>query len=147
MPPKKLPTVESGGSRVTTRASNVDKHPGTEAKKTLQVVNRRAPEVIQADKDKKKAAKEAKEEARQSEAAQREIAQQNLEAYRARQASLQHEDDLETFPQQQPEAKGKSTLSSILSLMTPFINRQQTKPNFQNFQFGVGRCKVCWHCF
>jgi hypothetical protein len=116
MPPKKPPptqaTVESGGSRVSTRASNANKHPGIEAKKTLQVQNRRDPEVIQADKDKKKAAKEAKEEARRAEAAQREQAQQNLEEYRARQASsLEHEDDLETSPQQQPEAKGKPTIN------------------------------------
>jgi hypothetical protein len=145
MPPKKPPTVESGGSRVTTRASNANKHPGTDAKKALQVQTRRDPEVIQADKDKKIAAKEAKEVARQSEAAQKEIAQRNLEAYRTHQASLQDEDDLETFPQQHPEAKGESTLSSILSLTTPFIYRQQTKRNFQNFQFGC--CKGCWHCF
>lgn len=143
MPPKKLPTVESGGSRVTTRASNANKHPGTDAKKTLQVQNRRDPKVIQADKEKKIAAKEAKEAARQSEVAQREIAERKLETYRAHQA-LQYEDDLETFPQQRPEAKGKFTLSSILSLTTPFINRQQTK---RNFQFGVGRYKGCWHCF
>lgn len=142
MPPKKQPTVESGGSRVTTRASNVNKHPGTEAKKTLQVQVRRDPEVIQADKDKKKAAKEAKEEARQLEAAQKEVAQQNLDAYRAHQASLENEDDSEIFSQQQPKDKGKSNLSSIVSLMTPF-NRHQTKHNFQ-----VSHCKqICWRCF
>jgi hypothetical protein len=54
MPPKKQTTIESGGTRVTTRASNANKHPGTEAKKTLQVQNRRDPEVIKADKEKKK---------------------------------------------------------------------------------------------
>lgn len=120
MPPKKQPPsqatvrVESGGSRVSTQASNANKHPGTEAKKTLQVQTRRDPEVIQAEKDKKKAAKEAKEEARRAEAAQREQAQRNLEVYRAHQASsLEHEDDLpvETSPQQQPEAKGKSIMN------------------------------------
>lgn len=105
MPQKTQPTVESGGTRVTTRASNANKHPGTEAKKALQVQNRRDPEVIQADKEKKKATKEAKEEVRRAEAAQRELAQRNLEECRARQAaSLEHED----------EAESKSTLSSIL---------------------------------
>lgn len=110
MPPKKQPTDESGGppSRVATRASNANKHPGTEAKKTLQVQSRRDPEVIKADKERKKAAKEAKEEARQAENSQREIAERNLEVSRARQAAiLEHEDNM--FPQQQP--KGKSTLS------------------------------------
>jgi phage protein D len=141
MPPKKQPTIESGGSRVTTRASNANKHPGTEAKKTLQVQNRRDPEVVKADKEKKKAAKEAKEEARLADAAQKEIAQQNLEACRARQAAnLEHDD--ETFPQQLEQAKGESTLSSILSLT--LFNRRQKRHTFQS---RVIRCKqVCRRC-
>ena len=105
-PPKNKPTTvengagESGGSRVTTRASNANKHPGTEAKLALQVLHRRDPEVIQAEKDKKKEVSEAKKEARQREAAQKETAQRNLEDYRAQQAaSLEH--DNATFPQQQ----------------------------------------------
>ena len=49
MPPKTKPTtVESGGTRITTRASNANKHPGTEAKMTLQVQHRRDPDVIKA---------------------------------------------------------------------------------------------------
>jgi hypothetical protein len=106
MPPNTKPTtVESGGSRITTRASNVNKHPGTEAKMALQVQHRRAPDVIKAEKDKKRATKEAKEEARQAEAAQKEVAQRNLEAYRAHQAALERDDA--TFPQQ-PAKKGTS---------------------------------------
>jgi hypothetical protein len=124
MPPKK-PTVESGGTRVTTRASNVDKHPGTEAKKTLQA--QRDPEVIQAEKEKKRLAKEAKVEAQRVEAAQKEIAQQNLEECRARQAtSLEHEE--ETFSQQR--TKGKSTsLSLILSLQHRLIGGKKDAPS------------------
>lgn len=118
MPPaKNKPTVESGagenaGSRVTTRPSNANKHPGTEAKMTLQARRRRDPEVIKAEKERKKEAKEAKEEARQMEAAQKETAQQNLENYRAHQAdNLEHDDAM--FPQEQAK-KGKF-LSSISS--------------------------------
>jgi hypothetical protein len=111
MPPKKKPTDQNGGTRVTTRASNANKHPGTEAKKTLQVHNRREPEVIQAEKEQKKAAKEAKEEARQAEASQREVAQRNLEECRARQAaSLEHEDEIfSKRVEVEQQAKGKST--------------------------------------
>lgn len=110
MPPKKQPTQptdESGGTRVTTRASNANKHPGTEAKKTLQVHSRRDPEVIQADKEKKKAAKNAKDEARQAEIAQRETAKRNLEASRARQAATIEQED-NTFPRQQPTRPTKT---------------------------------------
>jgi len=140
MPPKKQPIVESGGSRVTTRATNANKHPGTEAKKTLQVQNRRDPEVVKADKEKKRAAKEAKEEARQVEAAQRQDAQQNLDEFRARQAAgLEHDD--EAFPQQQ--AKGRSILSSVMNLTS--FNRWQKKYTLS--QYGVSCCKqVCWRC-
>ena len=55
MPPKTKPTtVESGGTCITTQASNANKHPGTEAKMTLQVQHRRDPDVIKAEKEKKK---------------------------------------------------------------------------------------------
>lgn len=73
MPQKMQPIVESGGTHVTMWASNANKHPGMEAKKDLHVQNRRDPEVIQADKEKKKATKEAKEEVRRAEAAQRDL--------------------------------------------------------------------------
>ena len=114
MPPKTKPTtVESGGTRITTRASNANKHPGTEAKMTLQVQHRRDPDVIKAEKEKKKEAKKAKEEARQEEAAQREVAQQNLETYRARQvASLERDDATFTMAYQQVK-KSESSISSI----------------------------------
>lgn len=126
MPPSKTkPTgiVESGESRVTTRATNANKHPGTEAKKALQVQHRRDPEVIKADKERKKEAKEAKEDARRAEAAQREIAEQNLELYRARQAaSLEHD---VSSPQQQSKTS-KLVLSSVLQIML-FNRWKETK--------------------
>ena len=100
-------TVESGGSRVTTRATNVNKHPGTDAKKTLQVHQCRDLEVIRAEKEMKKEAKEAKEESCKIEVAQREVAQQKLEEYRAQQAASIERDDA----MQPASAKGKSTLS------------------------------------
>lgn len=112
MPPKPKPatsTVES--ARVTTRASNVNKHPGTDAKKTLQVQQRRDPDVIRVEKEKKKELKEAKEAARQAEVAKREVAQQNLEEYRAQQAaSIEHDDA--TYPQQQAK-RGQKRKSDI----------------------------------
>ena len=137
MPPKKLPTTnESGDTRVVTRASNANKHPGIAAKNTLQVQTRRDPEEIKADKERKKAAKAAKEEAHQAEIAQREMAKQNLEASRARQAATLEEED-NMFPQQQ--SKGKSALSSVLSLTLlgglPF-NRRQRK-HTSTFPFRV----------
>lgn len=106
-PPKKQPptTVERGDSGITTRASNANKHPGTEAQKVLQ--NRRSPEEIQADKDMKK----AKKEARQAEADQRESAQKHLEARRALQAARLEDED-KSFPQKQPEAKSKYSIFS-----------------------------------
>jgi len=107
MPPKNQPT---GDMRVATRASNTNKHPGAEAKKALQVKHRREPEVIQAEKERKRAAKEAKEEAQQAEALQREIAQQNLEECRARQAASLEEDETSLDKvEQQATGKGKST--------------------------------------
>lgn len=94
MAPKTQPTIESGGTRVTTRASNANKHPGTDAKKTLQVQSRRDPKVIEAEKEEKRAAKDAREKARQAEASQRETAQRNLDDCRARQAAnLEHEEE------------------------------------------------------
>jgi hypothetical protein len=109
MPPKKQPTIESGGTRVTTRASNVNKHPGTDAKKTLQVQSRRDPNVVQAEKEQKRAAKDAKENARQAEDSQREMAQRNLEERRARQAAHLEQEEKEFSPQ------GKYT--SLLSIL------------------------------
>lgn len=114
MPPKKKPTVKSGSTGVTTRASNVNKHPGTEAKKTLQVQTRREPDVVQAEKETKRLAKEAKEEARRAEAAQKEVALQNLEECRTRQAASLEEEE-ESFSQQLTKSEFTS-LSSILSL-------------------------------
>ena len=111
MPPKTKPTtVESGGTRITTRASNANKHPGTESKMTLQVQHRRDPDVIKAEKEKKKGSKESK---RQEEAAQREVTQQNLETYRACQvASLERDDATFTMTYQQVK-KSESSISSI----------------------------------
>jgi hypothetical protein len=107
MPPKK-PTAESasGGTmpRISTRASNANKHPGTEAKKVLQVNSRRDPEVVKAEKEKKKAAKLAKEEAQQEEITLRENAQRNLELYRARQAAILEREE-NSFPHQQPKGE------------------------------------------
>ena len=102
MPPKKQPTIESGGTRVSTRSTNANKHPGTEAKETLRV--QRDPEIIRAEKERRKAAKDAKEEARHADAAQREVAQKNLDEWRARQAASL-EDDNETFPERQTKSK------------------------------------------
>jgi hypothetical protein len=87
MPSSKEPPTESGNSRVTTRAANANRHPGAEAVDALRVNIRRDPQVIQAEKLKKQAAKEAKERSQQAEIARKEAAQKDLEEFRARQAA------------------------------------------------------------
>jgi hypothetical protein len=95
------PPAKTGNSRVATRAANANKHPGIEASKALAVRNRRAPEVIQAEKDRKQANKEAKEQKQQEETARKETAKNKLDEYRARQAAILKDDEA---PRQQ--AKG-----------------------------------------
>jgi hypothetical protein len=81
------PPVESDNHRVTTRATNVNKHPGTEAVNALRVQTRRDPQVVQAEKEMKRAVKEAKEREQQEGVAKKEAAQKDLEEFRARQVS------------------------------------------------------------
>jgi hypothetical protein len=90
MPPPKEPPAKSG---VATRAANANKHPGIEASNALAVRTRRAPEVIQAEKDKKQANKEAKVQKQHEEAARKEIAKDKLDEYRARQAAILEDDE------------------------------------------------------
>ena len=87
MAPQKEPSVESSDGWVTTRATNANKHPGTEAVNALRVKTRRDPQVIQVEKEKKKAAKETKEREQQAEVANKEAAQKDLEEFRAQQAT------------------------------------------------------------
>jgi hypothetical protein len=53
----------------------------------LRVQMRRDPQVIQAEKEKKRADKEAKEKVKRDEVAKKEAAQKDLEEFRARQAT------------------------------------------------------------
>ena len=84
---RKEPPPESGNSRVTTRSTNANKHPGTEAVDALRVKIRRDPKVVQAEKEKKQAAKEVKEKDQQAEMAKRKAAEKDLEDFRAQQAA------------------------------------------------------------
>ena len=49
---RKEPPPESGNSRVTTRSTNANKHPGTEAVDALRIKIRRNPKAVQAEKEK-----------------------------------------------------------------------------------------------
>ena len=84
---RKEPPPESGNSRVTTRSTNANKHPGTEAVDTLRVKIRRDPKAVQAEKEKKRVAKEVKERDQQAEMAKRKAAEKDLEEFRAQQAT------------------------------------------------------------
>jgi DNA-directed RNA polymerase alpha subunit len=81
--PRKDPPVQS--ERVTTRSTNVDKHPGIDALSALRT--RRDPQVIQAEKEKKRENTEAKDRQKQEEFAKKEVAERDLEEFRAQQAS------------------------------------------------------------
>lgn len=109
MPTQKDPSAEGDDSRVrvTTRATNANKHPGTEAVNALRVQTRRDPQVIQAEKEKKRAVKEAKEKEQRAEAAKKEAAQKDLEEFRARQATNIKAD---AAPRQQTNLKGINIL-------------------------------------
>lgn len=89
MPPrKKTVQVDDTGdeARVQTRSTNVNKHPGAEAQAVLRVSKpRRPPEVIQEEKDQKKAKKEAKAKEMLEEKVRLEALEQELEEYRAQQ--------------------------------------------------------------
>jgi len=87
MPTRKEPPAEGDDSRVTTRATNANKHPGTEAANVLRVNKRRDPQVVQAEKEKKQAAKEVREREQRAEVAKKEAAQKDLEEFRAQQAT------------------------------------------------------------
>jgi hypothetical protein len=106
MAPRKEPPAksgESGDGRVTTRPTNANKHPGTEAVATLRVRTRRDPQVVQAEKEKKQAAKETKEKEQRAEVAKKEAAEKDLEEFRTQQATNLKVD---AAPRQQ--AKGKN---------------------------------------
>ena len=98
MPTCKETPAESGDSRVATRAANANKHPGTEAVDALRVKTRCDPQVIQAEKEKKKVAKEVKERAQQAEVTRKEAAQKDLDEFQAQQATNLKVD---TAPRQQ----------------------------------------------
>lgn len=85
MPLKEQPPVQSSVSRVATRASNANKHPGTEAHNVLRVQRRRDPEVIIAEKEMKLMAKEAKERAKLAQAERKDNVQRRAQEYRGRQ--------------------------------------------------------------
>jgi hypothetical protein len=87
MPTHEEPAAETGDRRVTTRSTNANKHPGTEAVNALRVKVRREPQVVQAEKEKKQAAKEMKEKVHRAEVSKREAAQRDLENFQAEQAS------------------------------------------------------------
>lgn len=87
MPPRKKAADDTGDeTRVQTRSANVNKHPGTEAQAVLRVSKpRRAPEVIQREKDEQRAKKEAKSREKLEEKVRQDALDKELTQYRAQQ--------------------------------------------------------------
>jgi hypothetical protein len=87
MPPRKKAADDTDNeTRVQTRSTNVNRHPGSEAQEVLRTRKpRRAPEVIQREKDEQKAKKEAKSREKLEEKARQEALEHELEQYRAQQ--------------------------------------------------------------
>lgn len=123
MAPRKEPPVESGDSRVTTRPTNANKHPGMEAVAALRVRTRRDPQVVQTEKEKKQATKETKEKEQRAEVAKKEAAQKDLEEFRAQQATNLKVD---AAPRQ---AKGKNIFFffDTLSLISDIGSKKDLK--------------------
>lgn len=105
MPPrKKAVNNVDNETRVQTRRTNVDKHPGTEAQAALRVCKpRRAPEVIQQEKDDHRSKREAKSRERQEEKVRQEALEQELEHYRAQQ-EVEIEKEDATIPRHQSKS-------------------------------------------
>jgi hypothetical protein len=96
MAPREEPPAKSADSRVTTRSTNANRHPGTEAVDALRVKTRRDPKVIQAEKEKKQAAREEKERQQQVENTRKETSQKNLDEFRVRQLEEAQTEKTET---------------------------------------------------
>lgn len=102
MPPRKKAVDDTGDeTRVQTRSTNVNKHPGSEAQAVLRVSKpRRAPEVVQQEKDQKIAKKEAKSREKLEEKVRQEALDTELEHYRAQQ-EVDMEKESATIPRHQ----------------------------------------------
>ena len=102
MPHHDKNTADTQPSRPVTRQKNATAHPGIDAQKVLST--RRDPEVIEKEKQERKAKKEARERQNADEAARKEAAQLCTEQLRAQQA-VDLEDEESEIPHQQPKGK------------------------------------------
>jgi hypothetical protein len=122
MPPRKKPeaadeTDTTIVTRVQTRRTNGSKHPGEEAQAVLRTRKpRRAPEVIQKEKDEQRAKKEAKSKEKLEEKIRQEDLKHQLEQYRAQQEVDVEKEDA-TFPRHQPKGTLIQVISNFLDLM------------------------------
>jgi hypothetical protein len=110
MAPHKKAVDDTGDeTRVQTRRTNIDKHPGIEAQAVLRVSKpRRAPEVIQQEKDQQRAKKEAKVREKLEEKIRQEALDRELEEYRAQQEA-DMEKESATFPRHQSKSTSHSS--------------------------------------
>lgn len=120
MPRKKAVDSNTGGTvdntRVQTRRTNVDKHPGKDAQDALRVSKpRRDPNVIQEEKDQKKDKREGKLREQLEEKARQEAFEKELEEYRAQQL-VDLEKESAKFPRRQ--SKSKSQIMSSFHNLT-----------------------------
>ena len=119
MPPrKKAVQVDDTDdeTRVQTRSSNVSRHSGTEAQDALRVRKpRRAPEIIQKEKDQQRLKREAKAREKQEEKMKQEAAERELEQYRSQQ-EVDIEKEGAMFPRHQSKGMWQ-IISSFLNLM------------------------------
>ena len=104
MPPRKKAANETDDEAclpTRTRSTNVSKHPGTEAQAVLRVNKpRRAPEVIQREKDEQRSKREAKAREKLEEKIRQENLERELEQYRALQ-EIDVEKEGAMFPRHQ----------------------------------------------
>ena len=105
MPARKKAVDDAGNeTRVQTRSTNANKHPGMEAQAVLRVGKpRRAPEVIQQEKDEKRSKKEAKSREKVEEKVRQEALERELEEYRAQQ-EVDIEKEGATIPRHQSKS-------------------------------------------
>ncbi|KAF8805127.1 hypothetical protein BYT27DRAFT_7213102 [Phlegmacium glaucopus] len=114
-----MPKAAIETSRVQTWSTNVNKHPRAEAQAALRAHKpRRAPEVVQREKDEQKAKREEKAREKLEENAKQEALELELEEYRAQQ-EVDVENEVTAFPCQQPRGYSKPIAGKVKIKLAP----------------------------
>ncbi|KAF8799970.1 hypothetical protein BYT27DRAFT_7217329 [Phlegmacium glaucopus] len=114
-----MPKAAIETSRVQTQSTNVNKHPRAEAQAALRAHKlRRAPEVVQREKDEQKAKREEKARKKLEENAKQEALELELEEYQAQQ-EVDVENKVAAFPHQQPRGYSKPIAGKVKIKLAP----------------------------